>query len=97
MRAGSLDDAWFTNAAQFAPQRWLDDAVDKKASMPFGAGPRTCPGRYLALLEIKVALAMLLARFEILSVMTAHGGAPREKLGFVMEPEALQMRLGLRK
>lgn len=96
MRAGSLDDAWFTNAAQFDPQRWLDDAVDKKASMPFGAGARTCPGRYLALLEIKVALAMLLARFDILSVTTRHGGAPREKMGFVMEPEALQMRLQVR-
>jgi cytochrome P450 len=96
MRSGSLDDAWFANAAQFNPQRWLDDAVDKKASMPFGAGSRTCPGRYLALLEIKVAIAMLLARFDIVSVATAHGGAPREKLGFVMEPEALQMRLRLR-
>jgi len=96
MRAGSLDDAWFANAAQFDPQRWLDDAVDKKASMPFGAGARTCPGRYLALLEIKVALAMLLARFDIVSVATAHGGAPQEKMGFVMEPEALLMRLRVR-
>jgi len=96
MRAGSLDDVWFANAAQFDPQRWFDDAVDKKASMPFGAGVRTCPGRYLALLEIKVAMAMLLARFDILSVATAHGGAPQEKMGFVMEPEALQMRLRIR-
>jgi len=96
MRAGSLDDTWFANAAQFDPQRWVDDTADKKASMPFGAGPRTCPGRYLALLEMKLAMAMLLARFDILSVATAHGGAPREKMGFVMEPEALQMRLSLR-
>jgi len=96
MRAGSLDDTWFANAAQFAPQRWVDGTADKKASMPFGAGPRTCPGRYLALLEMKVAMAMLLARFDILSVTTAHGGAPREKMGFVMEPEALQMRLRVR-
>jgi cytochrome P450 len=96
MRAGSLDDTWFANAAQFDPQRWVDDTADKKASMPFGAGPRTCPGRYLALLEMKLAMAMLLARFDILSVATAHGGVPREKMGFVMEPEALQMRLLLR-
>jgi len=96
MRAGSLGDAWFANAARFDPQRWFDDAVDKKASMPFGAGARTCPGRYLAMLEMKVALAMLLVRFDILSVTTSHGGAPREKMGFVMEPEALQMRLRLR-
>ena len=96
MRASSLDDRWFANAAQFDPQRWLRDTIDKKASMPFGAGPRTCPGRYLALLEIKVAIAMLLARFDIVSVDTAHGGEPREVMGFVMEPEALRMRLRMR-
>jgi cytochrome P450 len=93
MRSSSVDEAWVANAAEFNPQRWLDDQVDKKVSMPFGAGPRTCPGRYLALLEIKVAMAMLLARFEILSVSTVHGGEPAEKLGFVMEPETLEMRL----
>ena len=96
MRGSSLDDTWFANAAQFDPQRWLEDAVNKKASMPFGAGPRTCPGRYLALLEIKMAIAMLLARFDIVSVATAHGGQPREVMGFVMEPEALQMQLRVR-
>lgn len=96
MRAGSLDDANFADATAFDPQRWLDDAVSKKASMPFGAGPRTCPGRYLALLEIKVAMAMLLARFEIHDVATEHGGEPDERMGFVMEPETLRMRLRLR-
>ena len=93
MRSSSLDDSCFANAAQFDPARWLTDAVNKKAAMPFGAGPRTCPGRYLALLEIKVAIAMLLARFEIVSVATAHGGEPAEVMGFVMSPENLRMRL----
>jgi cytochrome P450 len=96
MRGSSVDDAWVSNAAQFDPRRWLEERIDKKVSLPFGAGPRTCPGRYMALLEIKVAMAMLLARFEIVSVTTAHGGEPAEKLGFVMEPEALQMRLQMR-
>ena len=93
MRSSSLDDTCFANAAQFDPARWLTEAVNKKAAMPFGAGPRTCPGRYLALLEIKVAIAMLLARFEIVSVDTAHGGEPDEVMGFVMSPENLRMRL----
>jgi cytochrome P450 len=93
MRGGNLDDTAYARAAQFEPQRWLDETVNRKASIPFGAGPRTCPGRYLALLEIKVAVAMLLARFDIDSVATRHGGEPAEKMGFVMEPEALGMRL----
>jgi hypothetical protein len=45
---------------------------------------------------MKVALAMLLARFDIASVATRHGGDPDERSGFVMAPEALAMRLTLR-
>jgi cytochrome P450 len=96
LRSDSVDEAYFANAAAFDPQRWLDGAVNKKAAMPFGAGPRTCPGRYLALLEIKVAMAMLLAGFDIEEVGTDHGGVPDERVGFVMEPETLRMRLRLR-
>jgi cytochrome P450 len=96
MRDTSPDTARFENAAQFDPERWLRDTVNRKASMPFGAGPRICPGRYLALLEIKVAMVMLLARFDITSVATAHGGEPDERVAFAMAPETLHMRLQLR-
>lgn len=96
MRGSSVDEARVANPAQFDPQRWLDERIDKKLSMPFGGGPRTCPGRYLAMLEIKVAMTMLLSRFEIVSVGTAHGGEPAEKQGFLMEPERLHMRLTLK-
>jgi cytochrome P450 len=37
----------------------------RRVSMPFGAGPRICPGRYLALQEIKMAMAALLGHFDI--------------------------------
>jgi len=96
MRCSSVDEARVANAAQFDPQRWLDERIDKKVSMPFGGGPRTCPGRYLAMLEIKVAMTMLLGSFEIVSVATVHGGEPAEKQGFLMEPELLRMRLALK-
>jgi cytochrome P450 len=96
MRDTSPDNPHFENAAQFDPGRWLQDAVNRKAVMPFGAGPRICPGRYLALLEIKVAMAMLLARFDVASIDTAHGGEPDERVAFAMSPETLHMRLRLR-
>ena len=61
--------------------------------MPFGAGPRICPGRYLALLEMKVAMACLLGRFDILSADTADAREPREHLSFTMAPVGLRMQL----
>jgi cytochrome P450 len=52
-----------------------------------------CPGRYLALAEIKLVAAMLLANFEIESVEPEGGGEPREAVSIVMAPEGLRMRL----
>ncbi|WP_290767711.1 cytochrome P450, partial [Aquabacterium sp.] len=68
----------------------------KRVSTPFGAGPRLCPGRYLALLEIKMAMAMLLSCFDIHSVQTPGGGEPDEELKFAMAPSALEMRISAR-
>jgi cytochrome P450 len=75
------------------PERWLGNSVDKHVSTPFGSGPRTCPGRYLALLEIKIAVAMLVGHFELDSVDTLDGKEAQELMGFVMSPVGLRMRL----
>lgn len=99
MRHDSMDDSHVQEAYQFQAERWLPGngvAIDKHVSMPFGAGPRTCPGRYLALLEIKLACAMLLTTFEIDTVATDNGGEPQELMGFTMSPVGLKMRLTMR-
>jgi cytochrome P450 len=112
LRHDSVDEKSFTNAAAFDPARWLAASdvaepaataspvkkmnIDKSIAKPFGAGPRTCPGRYLALLEIKIAVAMVLGHFEIQSVATNSGQPPQELMGFVMSPEGLKMRLRAR-
>jgi len=64
--------------------------------MPFGAGPRICPGRYLALQEMKMVMLTLLTQFDIQHVGTASGAEPAEELRFAMAPVGLGMRLGLR-
>jgi cytochrome P450 len=61
--------------------------------MPFGAGPRVCRGRLLALVEFWMALAVLLGRFEIESVAPLRGEEPGEELAFTMSPEPLALRL----
>jgi cytochrome P450 len=94
LRHDSVDERHFPDAAAFAPHRWLDGGgADRRISMPFGAGPRICPGRYLALLEIRLAMAMLLGGFEIDSVTTPDGGEAREAMSFTMNPVGLRMRL----
>jgi len=97
MRRDSVSDAHLPEATRFLPERWQDAAAaagqPKRVSMPFGAGPRICPGRYLALLEIKMAMAMLLARFDIQSVDTPNGQPAGEWLSFTMAPVGLRMRL----
>jgi cytochrome P450 len=98
MRRDSVSAAHFPEPLAFRPERWLDAQAPsatsaKRVAMPFGAGPRVCPGRYLALLEMKLALAMLLGRFEIESVLPGDGGEVREHLAFAMGPSPLRMRL----
>ena len=93
LRHDSMDEKYFANPQAFMPERWLGASVDKHVSTPFGSGPRTCPGRYLALLEIKIAVAMLLGHFELDNVDTADGTEAQELMGFVMSPVGLRMRL----
>ena len=100
LRRDSVSEEHMQGAAQFEPGRWLADggptrqaSSAKRLSMPFGAGPRICPGRYLALLEMKLAMAALLGRFDIASVDTPDGREARELLSFTMMPVGLRMKL----
>jgi cytochrome P450 len=80
-------------APEFRPERWLDDGdqPDQKSFLTFGAGPRFCPGRNLAFLEAKTALAMIARNFEISLDPTAE--PVTELLGFTMSPKGLRVRL----
>jgi len=98
LRRDSVSEVHMLRAASFEPERWLQGAPTseaKRIAMPFGAGPRICPGRYLALLEIKLAMATLLGQFEIQSVDTPDGAEARERLSFTMAPQGLTMRLSM--
>jgi cytochrome P450 len=100
MRRDSVSDEHLPRAAAFEPERWLADAstqsLVKRVSMPFGAGPRMCPGRYLALLEMKMAMVTLLKHFDIENVFTDDGQPAPECLQFSMMPVGLRMKLKVR-
>ncbi|KAL9479778.1 hypothetical protein ACSS6W_004564 [Trichoderma asperelloides] len=62
---------WGADVNDFNPDRW--DAVTGAVANPFSIeafinGPRTCPGRALALLEIKTILVEMLSNFSLEAV-----------------------------
>jgi cytochrome P450 len=98
MRPGAVDPAIAPDAAAFRPGRWqapagAPDQILTAASMPFGAGPRICPGRYLAMLEMKMVLATIARNYDLIEVGTATGAPPKETNAFTMYPAGLRMRL----
>lgn len=56
-------DLW-RDADTFDPQRFIA-TPRPRAYLPFGAGPRACIGRHMALLEARLCLAALLSRVEL--------------------------------
>ena len=94
--------AHFVDPQVFRPERWLEAAQrdnatgraqtescphDTRAFLPFGAGPRFCPGRHLAMLEIKMVAAMLCRNF---TVERAPDAPPVEEVfSFAMMPKNL--------
>jgi cytochrome P450 len=76
------------------PRRWLGEtagARDVSAQIPFGSGPRICPGRVLALLEMKLLLSMLYRNFNVERVDGPE--AVREHFALTMSPVGLKVRL----
>jgi cytochrome P450 len=96
-RPAAIDDHNYRNAKDFKPERWVGprestgDGPSAKPFLHFGAGPRFCPGRYLATLEMKVVLATLSRNFTI-----EHAEDPaiiQEIFVFTMRPSRLRVRL----
>ena len=79
---------------RFQAQRWLgptEGAHEVAALIPFGSGPRICPGRALALVEMKTLVSMLYKNFEIERI--GARGSVSEEFGFTMSPAGLRVRL----
>ena len=93
-RPAACDPDHFAESQAFRPRRWVGEhagAHDVSAHIPFGSGPRICPGRVLALLEMKLLLSMLYRNFNVERVGSADG--VRENFRFTMSPVGLKVRL----
>lgn len=91
LRQAGLHDG--EHASEFRPERWFDQQDDESApkSLAFGVGPRFCPGRNLAFLESKAAIAMIARNFTIEA--DDSRGPVTEAFHFAMVPKGLRVRL----
>lgn len=107
LRPDMMDAANFDAPERFDPQRWTaprhgseggsgDGAAGRgahqaRAHVQFGAGPRVCPGRHLAVVEMRLVLSMLMRNFSL------QLACPREQItevmAFTMMPSAMPVRL----
>lgn len=95
-RSCATDAQNFAEPQRFAPERWLDaercpmHVHNPRASFAFGGGPRTCPGRALALIECSLVLSMVLKKFEVEALHDAQAVA--EHFDFTMQPMGVSLR-----
>jgi cytochrome P450 len=90
------DEANFTDAKSFHPERWLTEdkaqlARMEQAFLGFGAGARACPGAGLAMAEGAIALAAVYHHFDLQLLC-----APEEvkaEFKFTLQPSQLPMKL----
>jgi cytochrome P450 len=99
-RRCALSASNFADPERFDPERWLEVADcpvrthKPRASFAFGGGPRTCPGRALALIECALVLSMVLRKFEIQAASEEH--AVSERFDFTMQPVGVHVRFAPR-
>jgi cytochrome P450 len=95
MRPSMMDERHFDRPSTFLPERFLGSvdgkAHDPSVHLPFGTGPRICPGRSLAYVEMRVLLATLYKNFEVERVGKASDVT--ERFAFAMMPVGLKVRL----
>ncbi len=104
-RPPGVDAQHFATPTELVPERWLGrdgkasgdpapaerGAHDVQVMLPFGSGPRICPGRSLALLEMRVVLTALYKEFELVRV--GRASEVKEIFAFTMHPRGLFVRI----
>jgi cytochrome P450 len=96
-RFAAITDSYFSDSKQFKPERWLEKEESKcpvhntDAFMPFGFGPRFCPGKNLAFLEMKLLLSMIAKNFNI--EMATPIADIKEIMAFAMMPSKYEIKL----
>lgn len=94
-RPAMLDPALFGQPEAYRPERWQQETPGcphhARAHVQFGAGPRVCPGRFLAGAEMRLVLSTLLRDFRI--ELACDPAEVQEVMAFTMLPDRMPVRL----
>ncbi|HEY6561727.1 MAG TPA: cytochrome P450 [Polyangiaceae bacterium] len=91
----STSSGEFAEPGRFDASRWLEHGStgcphNTRAALAFGSGPRTCPGRTLALVECAMVLSMVAKNFVLEPVSSPD--SVTEYFDFTMQPAGLKLR-----
>lgn len=85
-------DIWGEDADEFRPSRWVNVTErQRNAFIPFSHGPRSCIGRNVADMELKLIVATWVRRYDV--ILQQEEMETRE--GFLRKP--LGLRIGLKR
>lgn len=94
LNGDGFDESLFPHCQLFDPYRWITMPDETKRQfanrlMPFGYGPRLCPGRQLSLVEMRLCLISLIKQFQF--VRTTGTTPAEEVIKFSLQPEGLRV------
>jgi cytochrome P450 len=94
-RPAQTDERQFACPHAYDASRWThhegQGAHNPRAFLQFGAGPRVCPGRHLAAVEMRLVLSTLLKHFRI--ELACDPAEIQEHIQFTTLPSRMPVRL----
>ncbi len=92
LHANGFDPDLFEDPTTFNPNRWVEkDGASFSNLQPFGGGARLCPGRSLAMMEIKLAFHTLFKEFSIEPQQAPETVV--EQFAFTMSPVGFNVKI----
>ncbi|KAH0524178.1 hypothetical protein TsFJ059_009080 [Trichoderma semiorbis] len=82
------DARFWSDADAFKPERWENLSTEKSPWIPFTRGQWACPGRNLAMMELRMALSHIALRY---SISFAHADASKSFDSGVMDTFTLTL------
>lgn len=85
-----MDPEYYEEPDKFKPQRFEAEEVKKRATcayLPFGEGPRVCPGLRFGVMQAKIGLVALLTNFRFSPTERTQEPLVFDKLSSLLSPK----------